>query len=182
MKRLFIFIMVMMIAVLSLGYKIDDNTEAQVDKLIENPDGTKAYLYSDGLIYEGEIDSKHRKSGEGTLYMDDRIITGVFKNNDIDLGTIVYDNGDVYEGEIFRYMANGSGEKRYANGDKYVGKFKYDKKHGKGFMIFDNKDTYTGEYSLDVMHGKGKLIQNEILTQGLFNYGKYIKYLPAADF
>lgn len=38
-------------------------------------------------------------------------------------GEIMYDNGDLYRGQIKRYKKHGFGELLMKNGDKYIGDF-----------------------------------------------------------
>lgn len=39
------------------------------------------------------------------------------------VGEIVYENGDVYKGEIHKYKKHGTGELKLKNGNRYVGNF-----------------------------------------------------------
>ena len=133
-------------------------------------------------MYEGEIDTKLNRQGHGTLYLKDRVVIGKFENNEISKGVIIYDNGDVYEGDIVEFMAHGKGEILYDAGGKYIGDSKFDKPDGKGFIIYPNGVTYKGDFKHGVQHGKGRLTKDGGLIQGEFRYNKYIKYIKSSEF
>lgn len=182
MKKMIVILTFFVICLTATGSYTDTGTQSNIIETIKNSDGTKIYYYDNDTYYEGEIDSKLRKNGQGALYLEDRVITGKFIEDTIKTGVIVYNNGDVYEGDIVKFMAHGKGEKRYSNGDKYIGTFKLDKLDGQGSLMMATKETYKGEFKFGVYHGKGRYTKDGILTQGEYRYGKYIKYLPSSEF
>lgn len=77
---------------------------------------------------------------------------------------IVFDNGDVYEGELKDGKRNGWGKYTWANGDYYEGEWKDGKKNGNGAVYCYAKKhygeeylkySYDGEWKDDKMHGHG---------------------------
>lgn len=70
----------------------------------------------------------------------------------------IYDNGDIYEGELVDGKRNGKGKMEYANGDIYEGLFKNDLKAGKGKMTYANGDIYEGFFAKDKPSGRGRYI------------------------
>ena len=86
----------------------------------------------------------------------------------------IYDNGDIYEGELVNGKKNGKGKMEYTNGDVYEGLFKDDLKIGKGKMIYANGNIYEGFFAKDRPSGKGKLkIKNIGVYEGEFYEGKF---------
>lgn len=182
MKKLMVIVLLFIVCIISIGSYSQTDVQSNIIETIKNSDGTKIYYYDNGTYYEGEIDSRLRKNGDGSLYLEDRVITGKFIDDSISVGIIIYDNGDVYEGQIVKYMAHGKGEKRFFNGDKYIGTFKLDKLDGEGSLMMATKETYKGQFKHGVYHGKGRYTKDGVLTQGEYKYGKYIKYLPSSEF
>ena len=85
----------------------------------------------------------------------------------------IYDNGDIYEGELVNGKRNGKGKMEYTNGDIYEGLFKDDLKAGKGKMIYANGNIYEGFFAKDRPSGKGKLLyKNGNIYEGYFLEGK----------
>ena len=98
-------------------------------------------------------------------------------------GTLIFDDGDKYEGEFKESKKHGQGTYTFADGDKYVGQYKNgkldgkgtfyyladnefkgvkhigeyknDKRNGKGTMTFPDGEKYDGEWKDDKYHGKG---------------------------
>ncbi len=177
--RLF-FVFIIIIAV--TGFLFPPKINNHIVDTQYNFDGSKTYIYEDGRMYEGEIDTKLNRQVHGTLYLKDRVVIGKFENNEISKGVIIYDNGDVYEGDIVEFMAHGKGEILYDAGGKYIGDSKFDKPDGKGFIIYPNGVTYKGDFKHGVQHGKGRLTKDGGLIQGEFRYNKYIKYIKSSEF
>ena len=51
---------------------------------------------------------------------------------------VVFENGDVYEGDFVNNIKEGYGIMSYNNGEKYQGEFKNNVKDGYGIMIYNN--------------------------------------------
>jgi len=71
-------------------------------------------------------------------------------------GTMVYDDGDMYEGQWRAGEKHGQGKFSFATGDVYEGEYAKDKKHGKGTYTYAGGDVYEGEYAEGKKHGQGK--------------------------
>lgn len=69
---------------------------------------------------------------------------------------ITYQNGDVYEGPVFKLQRHGQGAIKLANGDYYVGGFAYDKMDGLGTYQFATGDVYYGSFSAGKKSGDGR--------------------------
>lgn len=79
-------------------------------------------------------------------------------------GRVVFDNGDIYEGQRKDGKRNGRGRYTWANGDYYEGEWKDGRKNGSGAMYCYAKrpdgevyleHSYNGEWKDDKMHGHG---------------------------
>lgn len=73
-------------------------------------------------------------------------------------GTIVYANGNRYEGKFKNGYPNGYGTVIYANGDKYVGNFRKGVPVGKGTRFYGNGDKYIGRFRNGLPEGHGTVI------------------------
>ena len=95
----------------------------------------------DGLTikYFGRVD-KDGTLLTGKLYYSD----GMTAEVDMQKNSIVYSNGDIYEGGISDLKKNGTGKIIYASGDVYEGEFVNDKLTGTGKYSFANGDVYEG--------------------------------------
>jgi len=73
-------------------------------------------------------------------------------------GTIVYTNGDAYDGDFVNGKAHGRGTSRSKAGQVYVGEFANGSFTGQGKITFPNSETYEGGWLLNQRSGKGKAI------------------------
>ena len=85
----------------------------------------------------------------------DRCVAGNCVNGK---GTIVYTNGDAYDGDFVDGKAHGQGTYRTKAGVVYVGQFAKGAYSGKGKITFLNGETYEGGWLLNQRSGKGKAI------------------------
>lgn len=85
--------------------------------------------------------------------------------------TVVYPNGDIYEGELDGQIRCGHGKMTYANGDVYTGTWKDDLRDGSGTTVYAGGDTYSGDYRSDKRHGRGKYV----FTNGNVYEGDYVE-------
>ena len=152
----------------------------ELEEELENSVATgRAKQFIDGeLYYEGEIKNGLRH-GKGTLYSDGKIITGDFKNGQIDgevsiiggnfqyQGTynnhgphgkgILTKNDYTYEGDFKFGMMQGYGIKRFS-GFKVMGMFENNAPKGKMTMEYVDH-IYEGELnSRCAFHGHGKIL------------------------
>lgn len=68
-------------------------------------------------------------------------------------GTVVYKNGEIYEGETKNGKYHGEGVLKFSNGSVYKGEFKKGKMDGLGVINFFNGETYK------VIMKKGKFVK-----------------------
>ena len=73
-------------------------------------------------------------------------------------GTMVWTNGDTYEGEWENGEIHGQGTMVWTNGDTYEGEWENGEEHGQGTMVWVNGDTYEGEWKNGAIHGQGKYV------------------------
>ena len=76
-------------------------------------------------------------------------------------GTITFDSGAKYVGEIDNGIPHGYGTYTSGEGLKYVGKFKEGKKHGQGTSSYSSGEKYVGEFKDNEYHGQGTLTSIE---------------------
>ncbi len=126
------------------------------------------YIKGDGVKFSGftylgqPINGKVRYS-DGTKGK-------LTKEKDSSLGKIVYDSGDVYEGEIKGIYRDGKGTLEYKEtGAKYVGDFLEDKLTGKAVVTSSDGSTYDG----DVKDGKKDGVGKFTFADGSYYYGEW---------
>lgn len=73
-------------------------------------------------------------------------------------GTMVYANGDRYDGEFRGGRRNGCGTFTFSNRRIYVGQFQDDQFHGRGIWTLENGDRYIGEFRDNKCDGQGTFI------------------------
>ena len=89
------------------------------------------------------------------------VFEGLIENGEAVKGTVKYDNGEYYDGELLRTRPHGRGKFTNLNGSIYEGEIKYGLYYGQGNFIFaqDDEDwaghSYEGEFKSGVYHGKG---------------------------
>lgn len=118
----------------------------------------------------------------------DQPITGILKypngvkaKLDFINSTIIFDNGDLYTGDIEGVYRDGTGTMQYAaTGDLYVGDFSEDEITGIGKYTYSNGDVYEGSLLDGKMNGKGVMkFSSNATYDGNFvkgmrsGYGKY---------
>ena len=69
------------------------------------------YEYSDGSVYQGQMNKQNEKHGKGRLlFKDGGLYEGYFKNNrPFGYCRLIKANGDIYEGMNWDYKAHGRG-------------------------------------------------------------------------
>ena len=75
---------------------------------------------------------------------------------------IIYDNGEIYIGDIKNGLKHGKGKMLYKSKDEklYEGDFKENKREGKGILYYNNTDRYEGDFQNNIRNGKGILYYN----------------------
>ncbi|KAG9160464.1 hypothetical protein Leryth_008873 [Lithospermum erythrorhizon] len=149
------------------------------------PEGSGAYIWSDGCKYDGEWRCGLRQGNgklqwpsgaiyEGEFYGGFMHGTGTYisprnttytgrwrLNLKHGLGYQTYPNGDVFEGSWMQGMPEGFGKYTWANGNVYAGNVKGGKMSGKGTLTWITGDSYEGSWLNDMMHGFGVYTWNE---------------------
>ena len=72
-------------------------------------------------------------------------------------GTLVFDNGDKYEGTVHENIIDGIGCYTFANGNRYEGVFVNGKINGLGVFQFKKVDRYEGEFVNGKIYGDGTM-------------------------
>jgi len=106
-----------------------------------------------GNVYQG-LHNKGKEEGKGILFFgkgkqEGEIFDGSFKGGKPTNGKakITYPNGDLYEGDSAKGMAQGKGKLTRKNGAVYTGDFKAGGPQGKGTEIQKNGDKYEGQWA-----------------------------------
>ena len=133
--------------------------EGEINDVVR--DGNGVLTYANGDVYEGEFDDD-MISGNGRLTcMSGDVYEGGFKNGERSgKGSIFYADGTVFEGEFANGRKNGYGVFT-GNGTSYEGYYVDDIKEGTGKQVFSNGDTYEGEYRNDMRNGHGVYTWND---------------------
>ena len=71
------------------------------------------------------------------------------------LEKIFYDNGDIYEGEVFDDEFHGHGTYIWKDKSKYIGQWFKNLRHGKGNLYLANGERYEGEFQNSAFNGTG---------------------------
>ena len=121
-------------------------------------DGTGTYHYtSENAVYEGEW-SKGLQHGNGHYKRPEFSYTGQWDQGWMDGdGSIVFSNGDEYEGTFHSNILDGVGHYEFANGNWYEGEFINGQMNGLGVFQFKNGDRFEGEFVDGKIYGDGTL-------------------------
>ena len=110
------------------------------------------YVYT-GYVKSGIPDGKGRMLFEnGDVYEGDFVFGKEHGN-----GVFTWANGDVYEGGFENGCPEGQGRLTWVSGDVYEGDFTVGTRTGYGKLAFANGDVYEGDFVDGVMEGQGKL-------------------------
>lgn len=112
---------------------------------------TGKLYYSDGMTAEVDMQKNSIVYSNGDIY--EGGISDLKKNG---TGKIIYASGDVYEGEFVNDKLTGTGKYSFANGDVYEGTLVDGKKDGTGTYTWVDGSSYTGSYTNDMKNGEGK--------------------------
>lgn len=136
-----------------LGYWKDDKHE-----------GTGTYTYFNGDKYVGNFNN-NLKNGNGTFYYykSKSRFQGVWENNIQKNGTLFFNNGDYFKGDIDipGEELNGYGIYTWRNGDYYEGSFKFGKKNGEGKYYWSDGASFKGRWLNDKENGPGLMIWSD---------------------
>lgn len=136
-----------------LGYWKDDKHE-----------GTGSYTYFNGDKYVGNFNN-NLKNGNGTFYYykSKSRFQGVWENDIQKNGTLFFNNGDYFKGDIDipGEELNGYGIYTWRNGDYYEGSFKFGKKNGEGKYYWSDGASFKGRWLNDKENGPGLMIWSD---------------------
>lgn len=152
------------------------------------------------MLYHGEFNELGQKEGVGKMIIikeNEKIFYhGKWRKDNLIKGTIYYEDGSKYSGDIKKNKRNGKGDfttekekysgewkddkkdgegtLNFSDGTTYKGHFKGNKFNGEGFMTWKNGISYKGEFMNNYFHGKGFLRGNNgNIYDGYFQNGKY---------
>ena len=126
-----------------------------------------------------------KKEGIGTyVWQDKTVYQGEWKENNINgFGMFYYPDGRSYIGELHGSQMHGYGEFIWKEGKKYFGYYSHDKKHGFGIYFWPNDKFYVGFWKNGKQHGAGKHIKGNKISFGKWNEGKKeTKYETITEF
>ncbi len=70
-------------------------------------------------------------------------------------GSMLYSNGNRYDGDYRNGQRNGCGTFTFNNGRRYVGEFQNDLFSGRGVWMLENSDRYIGDFEFNKCNGEG---------------------------
>jgi hypothetical protein len=112
------------------------------------------YKYNDGSKFYGEFADGLPADGRGTM---------------------VFSNGDRYDGEYKNGSRNGCGTFTFANRRQYVGQFQSDQFQGMGIWKLENGDRYIGEFQDNKCNGRGTyLFADRSFKVGMWQDGELV--------
>ena len=147
-------------SILDIGGKINyKELIKKCNHMGNNDERRKSYdiyrLFNKTGIYYGQA-INYSREGKGIQYCDNKTITGEWRNDDIQEGTILKAHY-IYLGKIQNEEENGEGESTDDNIGHYKGGFKDSLKNGNGTMKYNNETEYTGEWLNNQRSGKGTI-------------------------
>lgn len=126
--------------------------------------GYGKYIYeTQKASYEGEwLDGL--QNGQGYYRSPEFAYRGEWEKGWMDgEGTLVFNNGDKYEGTVHENLIDGIGTYTFKDGNYYEGEFVEGKMSGLGIFHFKNGTTFEGEFLNGKIYGDGtlNLVENE---------------------
>lgn len=127
-------------------------------KLVDMED----YELDHGHTYTGQMRAHETQKGkfvphgEGQMtFHDNRIVDGLWENGQVQNGTLIYPNGDRYEGEFDHGNPQGQGKLKETDGTIYEGNWE-NGKIVQGTEILPNGEIYNGNFHNRKRHGYGE--------------------------
>jgi hypothetical protein len=107
---------------------------------------------------EGEVNAQGEREGRGIMVFDDGdMYDGQWlAGNKHEQGKFTSSTGDVYEGGWVEDARHGRGKESSSSGDLYEGEFQKGNRHGRGKMTYASGDSYDGEWADGNRHGPGR--------------------------
>lgn len=130
-----------------------------------------------GNVYQG-MHNKGKEEGAGILFhgkgkQEGEIFEGQFKGGKPNNGKakVTYPNGDLYEGDSAKGLAQGKGKLTKKGGAIVIGEFKGGFPQGKATETEKNGDKYEGQWAKGERNGKGKLTKGGKVTYAAWKAG-----------
>ncbi len=128
--------------------------------------GQGKYIYSDGSWYTGEWaeDTLIRQSpavtpgAAATKSQPTASLPKREMRSEREIGSLEYEDGSVYKGEILEDQPDGYGEMVYADGSIYHGDWVNGSREGQGVYTSAEGDRYEGGFLADACSGRGKMV------------------------
>lgn len=170
-------------SIMNDGEKTDDLTAYTIgwkDFITEN---ATSFLEATAKLTYAELIAAQTEdmiTGIGTVEYD----TGEVYNGDLvdgipqGQGTLTYPDGSIYQGAFESGYFHGKGTYTDATyGYSYTGDFRYNLFHGQGELTYENGDVYVGEFRDDWCHGQGVYTFSDGSTyKGSFEEDKFHGY------
>ena len=83
-------------------------------------------------------------------------------------GTLTFDDGSSYRGQIADGMMHGKGVLTFADGTRYTGDFEGGMMHGEGVLHYADGARYQGDFRRGKRHGQGSLTRQQ--ENGQYTY------------
>lgn len=131
--------------------------ETPIDAEPEDDPRVKEILYTDGAKYIGQVDENNKWNGRGrVLFSDGNVYEGEVENDFMQgIGSLCYANGDKYVGQWFQDLRHGWGQYASLNGDVYEGNYLHGERSGKGVYLMSCGDKYEGNFLRGLPNGQG---------------------------
>ena len=116
--------------------------------------GEPDHTYQNGTRFYGDFDQGKPANGRGSM---------------------LFDNGNRYDGEYRDGKRNGCGTFDFANGRRYIGEFSDDLFSGRGVWMLENGDRYIGDFEFNRCNGEGVYIFADGTSQsGIWQQGRLV--------
>ena len=90
-------------------------------------------------------------------------------------GSMLYPNGNRYDGQYRDGKRNGCGTFTFNNGRRYVGEFQNDLFSGRGMWLLENGDRYIGDFEFNKCNGEGVYLFADGTSQsGIWQQGRLV--------
>lgn len=125
--------------------------------------------------YTGEFHRDFNRHGEGTmLYYNGDIYEGTWNENvRSGFGKLRCSSGEEFEGHWLDDERHGRGLVRYVDGSTFKGVFEHNKRQGPGILRFSNGDEYAGSFIDNSMTGEGVMrYRNGDVYEGMWKEGR----------
>ena len=144
----------------------------------------KIIHYTNGDVYEGQINESNLREGYGVYVCADRKRQTAYEYHGFwsynlregKNGMCYYYNEELYVGDWLQDQRHGQGDHFYKyNDERYVGDWRYDMRHGKGVLTSNGGSSssssgfhhYEGKFRQDKKNGKG-------ILKVTFNYQRFL--------